>query len=373
MHILKRDGEYDMSISPVNALASLTIPKDFIPARVSSFDTSGGNADAWVIQPGETKTLADISGPGVISHIWFTIASPDPLYLRKLLLRMYWDDETNPSVDTPVGDFFGLGHGRAYSYQCAPFNTSNYERGKLGGGVAMNCWFQMPFHQRARIEIINEQAEPVHAFYFYIDYQKHESLGDVLYFHAKWRRENPTDGWTGEGSWWFSEAWKKRAAGADGKNLSDKGNYLILEAEGRGHYVGANFSIDHQAKGWWGEGDDMIFIDRDGEREWPPDMHGTGSEDYLCHAWGMQNNAYLYNGQAWAELQEGWNEWGKVCVYRYHILDPIPFKKNIRVSIEHGHANDRSDDWSSVAYWYQTEPHRDFAKMLPVELRLPNP
>lgn len=363
-----------MSIIPCNALASLTLAKDFLPARISSYDTSGGNADCWVIQPGETKTLADIKGPGVISHIWFTISSPDPLYLRKLLLRMYWDEETNPSVDSPVGDFFGLGHARAYSYQCAPFNTSNYERGKLGGGVAMNCWFQMPFNKNARIEIVNEQQEPVHAFYFYIDYQKHRALGDdVLYFHAKWRRENPCDGWTGDGSWWFSEAWKKRQAGPEGKNLTDEGNYLILEAEGRGHYVGVNFSIDHQAKGWWGEGDDMIFIDRDGERLWPPDMHGTGSEDYLAHAWGMQNNAHLYNGQAWAELDQGWNEWGKVCVYRYHILDPITFTKNIRVSIEHGHANDRSDDYSSVAYWYQTEPHKDFAPMLPVELRLPNP
>ncbi|MCX6376763.1 MAG: DUF2961 domain-containing protein, partial [Armatimonadetes bacterium] len=205
-------------------------------------------------------------------------------------------------------------------------------------------------------EIVNEQAEPVHAFYFYIDYQKHRSLpDDAVYFHAKWRRENPCDGTKG------------------GKNLSDEGNYLIMEAEGRGHYVGANFSIEHLAQGWYGEGDDMIFVDRDGERAWPPDMHGTGSEDYLSQGWGMQNNAHLYNGQAWAELDHGWNQWGKVCVYRYHILDPVPFQKNIRVSIEHGHANDRSDDYSSVAYWYQSEPHKEFAKMLPVELRLPNP
>jgi len=362
-----------MSIIPCSAMAGLTTAKDFLPARVSSYDTSGRNRDAWPIEPGETKTLAEINGPGVISHIWFTISSPDPLYLRKLLLRMYWDGEKNPSVDVPVGDFFGLGHGRTYSYQCAPFNTSNLERGKIGGGVAMNCWFQMPFRKKARIEIVNEQQEPVKAFYFYIDYQKHESLGDdVLYFHAKWRRENPCDGWTGEGSVWHSPAWGKRMGGPEGENLSDERNYLIMEAEGRGHYVGVNFSIDHLYKGWYGEGDDMIFVDRDGERGWPPDMHGTGTEDYLAHAWGMQNNAHLYNGQAWAELEQDWNQWGKVCVYRYHILDPIPFRKNIRVSIEHGHANNRSDDYSSVAYWYQTEPHREFAKMLPVELRVPN-
>jgi hypothetical protein len=362
-----------MSIIPCNAMASLTLAKDFLPARVSSYDKTGRNRDAWQIEPGETKVLAEIDGPGVISHIWFTIASPDKYYLRKLLLRMYWDNEPTPSVEAPVGDFFGLGHARAYSYQCAPFNTSNYVAGSIGGGVAMNCWFQMPFREKARIEIVNEQTEPVHAFYFYIDYQKHKTLGDdVLYFHAKWRQENPTKGWTGEGSVWGSVAHRQREQGPDGVNLSDENNYLILEAEGRGHYVGVNFAIDHVQKGWWGEGDDMIFIDRDGERVWPPDMHGTGSEDYLAQAWGMQNNAHLYNGQAWAELPEGWNEWGKVCVYRYHILDPIPFTKNIRVSIEHGHANDRSDDWSSTAYWYQTEPHKEFTVMLPVELRLPN-
>jgi len=361
-----------MSIVPCNALAALTQAKDFLPARFSSWDTTGGNRDAWRIEPGETKTLADIPGPGVISHIWFTIASPDKLYLRKLLLRMYWDGEKNPSVDTPVGDFFGLGHSRTYSYQSAPFNTSSRSCGDVGGGVAMNCWFQMPFHKHARVEIVNQQQEPVHAFYFYIDYQKHKALGDdTLYFHAKWRRDNPCRGWTGEGSVWHSQAWHQRMRGPEGKVLDDKGNYLILEAEGRGHYVGVNFSIDHCYKGWWGEGDDMIFVDRDGERGWPPDMHGTGSEDYLAHAWGMQNNAHLYNGQPWAEL-ENYNEWGKVCVYRYHILDPVPFRKNIRVSIEHGDANSRSDDYSSVAYWYQTEPHRDFAPMPAVELRLPN-
>lgn len=349
------------------------IPRDFMPARESSWDKTGRNADAWRIEPGETKVLADLKGPGVISHIWFTINSPDNQYLRKLLLRMYWDGEEKPSVESPVGDFFGLGHARTYSYQCAPFNTSCGQRGQIGGGVAMNCWFQMPFLQNARIEIVNQQEEPVWSFYFYIDYQTHESLPeDILRFHARWRRDNPTSGWTGDGSFWGSQAWMKRERAGDGVNLTDENNYLILEAEGRGHYVGVNFSIDHQAKGWWGEGDDMIFVDRDGERAWPPDMHGTGSEDYLSQAWGMQNNAHLYNGQSWSELDEGFNEWGKVCVYRYHILDPIPFRKNIRVSIEHGHANDRSDDWSSVAYWYQSEPHREFSPMLPVDLRLPN-
>ncbi|NLC67963.1 MAG: DUF2961 domain-containing protein [Clostridiaceae bacterium] len=359
-----------------NFPSSLILPKNFKVKRVSSYDVTGGNVDCWQIKAGETKVIADIDGPGIISHIWFTIASPDKYYLRKILLKVYWDNEENPSICSPVGDFFGLGHAVPYTYQCAVFSTSCNDDGKPGMGVAMNCWLPMPFLKNARLEIVNEQEEDIRSFYFYIDYQKYNSLpGDVLYLHARWRRENPCDGWTGPGSIVGSPEWELRHQGPEGKNLSDEGNYLILEAEGRGHYIGVNMSIDHLHKGWWGEGDDMIFIDRDGERTWPPDLHGTGSEDYLCHAWGMQKVAHMYSGEPWCEIKEG-NEhhyWGKVCVYRYHIVDPIPFEKNIRVSIEHGHANDRSDDYCSVAYWYQNEPHKPFPPILPARLRLPNP
>jgi len=214
--------------------------------------------------------------------------------------------------------------------------------------------------------------ETLRGIYFYIDYQQHRSLpDDVLYFHAQWRRENPCDGWSGKGSVWASQDWFERMEGPEGKNLSDEGNYLILEAEGRGHYIGVSMSIDHLYKGWWGEGDDMIFIDRDGEREWPPDLHGTGSEDYLCHAWGMQKAAHRYSGEPWCEMDDH-HVAGKVCVYRLHLADPIPFTRNIRVSIEHGHANNRSDDYASVAYWYQDEPHKPFSPMPPMKSRLPN-
>lgn len=355
-----------------DSVSNLARLKSYKVRRISSYDVTGGNADAWRVEPGETKVLAEIDGPGVISHIWFTVNSPDQFALRKLLFRVYWDGEEQPSIDTPLGDFFGLGHARKFSYQCAIFNTSTNADGTLGADVAMNCWLPMPFRKHARAEVINEQEQPVNSLYFYIDYQMHSELDDELgYLHAKWCRENPCDGWTGEGSIWHSPAWGEKMSGPYGKNLSDKGNYLILEAEGKGHYIGTNFSVDHLYKGWWGEGDDMIFIDRDGERAWPPDMHGTGSEDYLGHAWGMQRVAHLYTGEPWAELDDH-HSWGKVCVYRYHIVDPIPFSKNIRVSIEHGHANNRSDDWSSVAYWYQIEPHKEFAPMLPAKYRLPN-
>ena len=332
-------------------LTDLARYKSFKVSRESSWDRTGGNADFRTIAPSSTAILADLEGPGIISHIWFTIGCPDPLYLRKLLLRIYWDDESTPSVETPVGDFFGVGHGRVASYQCLAFNMSAHTNGGLGGGAAMNCWLPMPFRKRAVIEIVNDCAVPVGSFYYYIDYQKHAHLDDDLaYFHAQWHRENPC-----------------QAVDLKGINLTGDENYVILEASGRGHYVGCNLSIANLSHGWWGEGDDMIFIDG---AKWPPTLHGTGSEDYLAQAWGMQKNAFLFNGMnLWTEPD--FNERGRVTVYRHHILDPIPFEHTIRVTIEHGHANDRGDDYSSVAYWYQSEPHTVWSPVPPVEERLP--
>ena len=351
---------------------NLTKIQNYTAGRESSWDRTGDNADAWHINAGETKVLADIRCCGVISHIWFTINPDDPMYLRKLLLKVYWDDEEEPSILSPVGDFFGLGHGRPYTHSCAAFSTSANGGGEIGDGVAMNCWLPMPFRKSARFEIVNEQEADVGSFYFYIDYQKHDSLPeDTLYFHAMWRRENPTVNRDDTGDKLYDDMLEYR-------NLTDKYNYLILDAEGRGHYIGTSMSVGNGHKGeWWGEGDDMIFIDREeGTPEcggkWPPDLHGTGSEDYLCHAWGMQRAQALYHGEAWCEIPENHHTEGKVVVYRHHIVDPIPFTKKIRVSIEHGHANCQKHDWCSVAYWYQDEPHKTFVEMPPAAMRLPN-
>lgn len=377
---MRNNFKYDFAedITKMYNLNKLTRPLDFKRARVSSYDITGGNADAWPIAPGETKVLADLTGPGVISHIWFTIASPDPQYLRKIALRIYWDGEENPSVSSPVGDFFGLGHSVSYTYSCALFSasTNSGEAGHIGDGVAMNCWVPMPFRKSARVEVTNEQDLPIHAFYFYVDYEKHTALpDDTLYFHAMWRRENPA---------LLPEAHGDPAFDAmlRGSNLTDKYNYLILDTVGRGTYVGMNMSVDNLGTDWWGEGDDMFFIDRgnqnnpgeyDGALAWPPDLHGTGSEDYLAHAWGMQHTSNLHCGEPWCEYKEGndHHSKGKVCVYRYHVADPVPFEKSLRVSIEHGHANDRANDISTVAYWYQDEPHKNFAPLPPAVLRLP--
>ena len=343
--------------------------KNFKAKRISTYDRSGGNIDSIRIAPGETRVIADIKGPGIISHIWMTSFGKwgpeddrdfDSLTLRKMLIKMYWDNESEPSVCAPVGDFFNLGHARAYNHQSVFFSSTCNSpiEGMESPRVAMNCWMQMPYRKSARIELVNQQDIQV-ITYFYIDYQEHDSLpDDSMYLHASWKRVNPN----------------KPVVAEKGKNLSDKDNYLVLEAEGEGTYVGMNMSIDNIEGGWWGEGDDMIFIDRDGERKWPPDMHGTGSEDYLCHAWGMQKQSHLYCGQPWCEVDDGANGHhfaGKVCVYRFHEVDPIPFEKSIRISIEHGHANDRGDDWASTAYWYQMEPHKAFESMMPVEERLP--
>ncbi|MGQ9630490.1 MAG: glycoside hydrolase family 172 protein [bacterium] len=349
-------------------LASLTRVRDARSARSSSWDQSGRNRDAWIVMPGETAVLADLEGPGCITHIWMTqfcrrIVGPnwevnDPDYYRKVLLRMYWDDQDHPSVLVPLGDFFCLGHSIAGNFASIPFTVSanDNQRNKFGGSAALNCYLQMPFNKRARVEIENQNDVP-YGQYFYIDYELYrEPLGDdIAYFHAQWRRENPCGGWDPE--------IQVNCPEADVSNLDGKGNYVILEAEGRGHYIGCNISVTNFQGTWWGEGDDMFFID--GE-EWPPSLHGTGSEDYFNQAWGMQRNAYPMNGSA---LYEG-DVPGYQVSYRFHLVDPVRFSKSIRVTIEHGHGNHSVNDWASTAYWYQTLPSKPF-DILPVEKRLP--
>ncbi len=341
-----------------SSLRDLILARNCRRGRSSSFDTAGGNADSWPLKPGETRVIADLEGPGLINHIWFTIYG-EPQYHRKMLFRAFWDGESSPSIDCPVGDFFGVGHCKIHPYQCLPLNLTGSNEASSG----MNCFFAMPFHESARLEIVNDTDADGNGIYFYVDYEQYdEPLGDdILHFHAKWRRENPTDGWfpdkTRQEFFWHEKANQKM-------QTSDEGNYVILDAEGRGHYVGCNLSVHNLQGGWWGEGDDMIRID--GE-EWPFSLHGTGSEDYFSNAWGMQPAAFQYHESSLPEDVGG----GKCTSYRFHIEDPVPFRQSIRVSIEHSHANAGIDDYSSVAYWYQTEPHKIWAPMPKVEERLP--
>ncbi|UVI30609.1 glycoside hydrolase family 172 protein [Paenibacillus spongiae] len=369
---------------------SLYLRKEGKSCRQSSWDKTGGNMDFIVIKAGETAAIAEIEGAGVIQHIWMTVAAQDKYAFRKVLISMYWDDEAKPSVESPVGDFFGVGHGVASHYVSMPLNMITTQ-GVIENKAAMNCFFEMPFRKGARIEMTNECENDI-TLYYYVDYVLKPVSEDSFYFHASWRRENPTRGLYDLSALKAAHDQQDRSNYSDQrvyelKNLTGDDNYVLLDAEGEGHYVGCNLSIDHlnpmPGFSWPGEGDDMFFID--GE-PWPPRMHGTGTEDYFCAAWGYPSGKYdapyhglsLYapikgNGDAWREsntiLFSDYS--GKMTQYRFHIVDPIIFRQSIRFSIEHGHGNSQSNDYSSVAYWYQREPHKDYPEMLPVELRLP--
>src|SRR3984885_3646309 len=180
------------SQDPTTWLAELPLAKDYVQKRASSYDRSGGNADARTIAAGETLTLLDDTGPGLISHVWFTIASDDPNHLKALVLRMYWDGEATPSVETPVGDFFGLGLGDYHLYQSVPLS--------VGSDKSLNSFFPMPFQKHARMTVTNEGSRKTDAFYFNIDYRAYRKLppGDLLYFHAQYRQAAPGHGGTND-------------------------------------------------------------------------------------------------------------------------------------------------------------------------------
>src|SRR5579871_285971 len=359
---------------PLTTLKSLTLRRLARTRRKSSFDTTGGNRDWWPIAVGETITLADLKGAGYITHLWFTINAPDDCYyLRHLVLRAYWDGEPDPSIEAPVGDFFNIGHGIAASNMALPLTTVAAEGNerKLGGNIAMNCYFQMPFGNGARITVTNEGTADVASFYFYADYEEKDSLPEeTLRFHAQWRRENPTRGIKGDLAAQGISYWSLM----DEPNQKGEENYIILEATGAGHFVGCNLSIDNidptpDGLTWWGEGDDMICID--GEET--PSLIGTGSEDYLCHAWGMQRAGYLYAGTSLHEHDPERPARRKATAYRFHIEDPVIFTRSLKVTIEHGHANLQNNDYSSTAYWYQTEPHAPFPRLPAAIARRPRP
>jgi hypothetical protein len=348
------------------ALSGLPYLRDYTSHRTSSYDQSGGNADFWRIEPGETRTIADILGPGCIKHIWMTLGIPREDYCRRIVLRMYWEGLKDPSVECPIGDFFGMGHGMRKNFVTLPLQMSPQD------GKGFNSWWPLPFREKARIEVEN-QGEEGYSHYFYIDYERYpdvESIGGSAYFHAQWRREADTKGWA------FEEGLAKEEYRKDPRmcNRSGEGNYVILDACGEGIYCGAHLDIDcfqRNPNDWYGEGDDMIFVD--GER-WPPSLHGTGTEDWFQCAYcprqeynGPYHGIILYSGNP------DWRWRGKQTVYRYHIEDPIRFRRSILVSIEHGHANKLSNDYSSTAYYYLAKPARGGPPLAPVEDRLPRP
>lgn len=332
---------------------NLTQTQPFVLKRISSTDPTGRNHDFRQVSPGEIFTVMDADGPGEITHIWFTIADGEAYHLKRIVLRMYWDSESSPSVEAPIGDFFGLGLGDYHLWQSRLLS--------VGGDKALNSFFQMPFARHARITVTNEGKEKIDALYYNLDYRSYLQVlpTGTLYFHAQYRQAQPNLGWTNQ---WSSNG----DPIVNGKaNLDGKDNYVWMEATGRGHFVGVTMSVLQNQDGWWGEGNDMFFLD--GEKT--PSIVGTGSEDYFLGAWGFGKafSYETYGAPVVGEERTG----GRTSAYRFHLDSPIPFTKSLRATIEHGHANVRSDNYYSVAYWYQTEPHDAFPALPPVEQRLP--
>ncbi len=322
---------------------NLPARKNFRALRIASTDPRFKNGDFRRIQPGQTLELGKIEGQGRITHMWFTIAAPSPDHLRELVLRIYWDGAEKPAVESPLGDFYGLGFGRYVEYKSAPI--------AIGGIKALNCYWPMPFARGARLTMTNEGKQRVDACYFNIDYRLDERPPrNIRYFHTQYHQAYPTP---------------------KGKD------YLILETEGAGHHVGTFLSVMANSDGWWGEGNDKFYVD--GATK--PTIEGTGSEDYFCGAWDFQHAFWNpFNGVPLYTNPEKGGEKRSILntAYRWHIQDPVPFTKSLRFTIEHGR-NGPDDDrhplrnnYSSVAYYYVDHPEGDGPALPPYAERIPH-
>jgi hypothetical protein len=309
--------------------------------RISSYNPTGGNKDRFEdIGDGETKTIFDVDGAGIINHIWITIAPvPDVLSRNDIIIRMYWDGNEYPSVESPIGP--GQGWEEFYEFTSLPLAAGPKE------GRGLVSYFAMPFAEGARIEIENQSGEDIKAFYFYIDYVEVEKLPENTgRFHAWYNTELTEADEEGENEW--------RSLGRPfNENKSGEENYLIADIKEKGHFIGVNYYVHSPTPMWYGEGDDIIFIDGDKR----PTLHGTGTEDYFNTAW-CPNVLYEhpYYGYAWVNNDIGWL--GRIHVYRFHITDPLYFDESLKFTIEHGHGNVLTLDLASVAYWYQEKAER---------------
>jgi len=314
------------------------------PLRASSNDErdwKGSNVDYKFIKPGETLTLADFKGPATLRRIWMTVLPSEPGYARLLTLRIYWDGEKSPSVECPIGDFFGVGHGMDVGLESLPVRAS-------AEGRARSCVWPMPFRKSARVTVANDGTLATWGFYYNVDAEAGPVAKDAPYFHAMYRQEFPT-----------------RA-----------GNYLIADIKGRGHYVGTVLSARSTSPAWWGEGDEFFYVD--GERL--PSLRGTGLEDYFGEAWALRRTNGAYAG---CSVYEGGYPGARSTCYRWHVPDPVRFERGLRVEIEHkgvafapdgkslGNNNERPDEYSSVAFWYQTGPHSPYPALPAGPDRLP--
>ena len=335
-------------------LSSLAQVKPGRSRAITSADPSpASNADRIkYIAPGETKVLADIKGPAVITHIWLTFNEARPNWLEaggsarpdEIVLRMFWDGAKEPAVEAPLGDFFAAGFGERREINSAPMMVES--------GDGYNAYFPMPFYKRALITVTNESAKNVRSFYYQIDYVEQPVPPRTGYFCAQYRNEFP------------------EKTGRD---------YLVLDARGEGHYVGTVLSARSRSPFWFGEGDAKFYVDGDTR----PTIQGTGTEDYFLMAWGLNEALYPYFGCT--HMSSDFEDLGATyTLYRWHIPDPVRFTKSLRFEIEHtgwisadetesgkveGHV-EREDDIATVAFWYQIGQPRRFTTLPPLAQRL---
>ena len=322
------------------SLENIALVTDALSRRSSSWDRTGGNIDCVTgFEPGATTVLLETDGPGKITHMWITVMENgcQQTIMRDLVLRMYWEGSATPSVEVPLGDFFGLGHAlpppfyerRGFKIISAPINVGTNER-------AFNCYWPMPFHRSARIEIYNNGSHTVKQVYFHVDYELAPQPPESALFHAEFRQEKNLSG---------------QVTGDDYVNLYGEENYVLFETTGRGQYVGCFLYIDAATDGWWGEGDDMIFIDHDKF----PALIGTGSEDYFNNAWCF-HNAFTFPYYGCPLLEKRADGGTYTSLYRFHGPDPIRFREHIKVTIERWWETYKTNNFASVAFWYQQQP-----------------
>ncbi len=321
-----------------NEFAGLAkIHSDVKSRRIGSYDRTGGNADNMAgIPDGARVDIMNVKGPGIIRHIWITLApGADKLDRNNVIIRMYWDGNPFPSVEAPIGPFFGNGWGEAYNFVSAPLAVTP------GWGKSYVSYFAMPFATGARIEIENQSGQKIDALYFNIDYDEVPHLpADLGRFHAWYNHQLTPALPEGENEW--------SLLGPQGKNPDGKGNYLFADIKGKGQFVGVNYYVNCPSPMWYGEGDEMVFIDGDPK----PTLNGTGTEDYFNTSWSPKELfQHPYFGYARVNGETGWL--GRTHVYRFHIADPVYFDKSCRFTIEHGHNNNMTLELASVAYWYQ--------------------
>ena len=318
---------------PPTVLSDLYKPRRYTSDRIVSVDPTGGENGrkyGTVLRAGETFEVANIAGPAVISHLWFTLSPMQGYVLEDFVLRVYWDGEPTPSIETPIGAFFGLWHGQYYSFDSLAF--------AVGNARGYNCYLPMPFRKSARITLQNQGARRLRRLFYHVDVQRQPVAADALHLHAQYRQAKP-------------------AGGAD--------EFLALTARGAGHFVGVFCYVKTRGGGWWGDGGERIRIDGQ-------PLPATGIEDYFGSGWG-----FATGGENRARFGVPYNETradgSRVSLYRWHLEDAIAFRQTFQLAFKHGARNERSDEYATVSFWYQTEPHAAFPPLPPAEQRNSEP